>query len=308
MESEKNSFLTRTPVVVIGAFICCVLWGSAFPCIKIGYKYFNISASDINTQILFAGIRFILAGILALIIGSILSKKILIPKRSSWIKILKLSMFQTVAQYIFFYIGLAKTTGVRASIVEATNVFVAIIIASLLFKQEKLTFRKMAGSVIGFVGVVIVSTIGAETVSGNYFIGDLLVFLSTVAYGFSSVLLKRYSSDDNPVILSGYQFIIGGLIMTVIGVIFGGKFATITASGIGMLFYLAMVSAIAYSLWGILIKYNTISRVAVFGFMNPVSGVILSVIMLGEGSTLGIMSFVSLILVCIGIYIVNKKE
>ena len=308
MDSEKNSFLTRTPVVVIGAFICCVLWGSAFPCIKIGYKYFNISASDINTQILFAGIRFILAGILALIIGSILSKKILIPKRSSWIKILKLSMFQTVAQYIFFYIGLAKTTGVRASIVEATNVFVAIIIASLLFKQEKLTFRKMAGSVVGFVGVVIVSTIGAETVSGNYFIGDLLVFLSTVAYGFSSVLLKRYSSDDNPVILSGYQFIIGGLIMTVIGVIFGGKFATITASGIGMLFYLAMVSATAYSLWGILIKYNTISRVAVFGFMNPVSGVILSVIMLGEGSTLGIMSFVSLILVCIGIYIVNKKE
>lgn len=307
MESKKNDFLTKMPVVIIGAFICCALWGSAFPCIKIGYRLFDIDTMDSYTQILFAGIRFVLAGILALLIGSLLSKKFLTPKKESWGKIIKLSMFQTVAQYVFFYIGLAHTTGVRSSIVEGTNVFVAILIASLLYKQEKLTLRKIIGSIVGFAGVVLVSTFGAELVSGNYIVGDLLVFLSTFAYAFSSVLLKRFSVDENPIVLSGYQFVVGGLIMVIVGLMFGGKLQTITAGGIGMLIYLALVSAVAYSLWGILIKHNPISKVAVFGFMNPVCGVVLSALLLDEGSNLGLMSLVSLALVCLGIYIVNRK-
>ena len=307
MDSDKKDFLTRMPVVIIGAFICCALWGSAFPCIKIGYSLFDITSSDTDTQILFAGIRFVLAGILALLIGSALSGKLLIPRKASWGRIVRLSMLQTVAQYVFFYVGLAHTTGVRSSIVEGTNVFVAIMIASLIYKQEKLTIRKIIGSIVGFAGVVLVSSFGANMTSGNYLLGDLLVFLSTIAYAFSSVLLKKYSVEENPIVLSGYQFCVGGLIMVAIGLIFGGKLPIVTAGGIGMLIYLALVSAIAYSLWGILIKHNPISRVAVFGFMNPVCGVILSAILLDEGSSLGVMSLVSLGLVCLGIYIVNRK-
>ena len=307
MTKEKNDdFLTKTAVVVIGAFICCALWGSAFPCIKIGYRLFDIASSDTGTQILFAGIRFLLAGILAVIVGSIISGKILIPKKESVVKIIKLSMLQTVAQYVLFYIGLAHTTGVRSSIVEGTNVFVAILIASLLYRQEKLTLRKIIGCIVGFAGVVLISVVGADMSTGNYLIGDLCVFLSTFAYGFSSVLLKRYSDEENPVVLSGYQFVAGGIIMIIIGIIMGGKLEIITVYGILMLIYLAFISAMAYSLWGILLKHNPISRVAVFGFMNPVCGVILSSILLKEGTSLGFVSVISLVLVCFGIYIVNK--
>lgn len=308
MNSDKNYFLTKTPVVVIGAFICCALWGSAFPGVKIGYAQFRIGSGDIGAQILFAGIRFVLAGILAILIGSLLSKKALFPQKESWVKVLKLSMLQTVAQYVFFYIGLSHTTGVRSSIVEGTNVFVAIVIASLLYKQEKLTVRKIIGCLVGFAGVVLVNGFGADIVGESYWIGDLLVFLSTFAYGFSSVLLKRYSTDENPVVLSGYQFVVGGIIMIVIGVVLGGSLTSVSINGLGTLIYLAFVSAIAYSLWGILVKHNPISRVAVFGFMNPVCGVILSAILLKEGSTLGVMSLVSLLLVCVGIYIVNSEK
>lgn len=307
MDKNKGHFLTKTPVVIIGAFICCALWGSAFPCIKIGYSLFDIAPSDTYTQILFAGIRFVFAGILAIFIGSALAKQILIPKKTSWAKIVKLSMFQTVAQYVFFYIGLAHTTGVRSSIVEGTNVFVAILIASLIYKQENLTARKIIGSLVGFTGVVLVSVVGADLTVGNYWIGDLLVFLSTFAYAFSSVCLKRYSVDENPIVLSGYQFVVGGLIMVIIGLVFGGKLTVISSEGIGMLAYLAFVSAVAYSLWGLLIKHNPISRVAVFGFMNPVCGVILSALLLKEGNNLGVSSLVSLALVCLGIYIVNRE-
>lgn len=305
---EKEQFMQKTIVVWLGALLCCALWGSAFPCIKIGYQLFAVTSEDVATQILFAGCRFALAGIAALLIGSAMSRTLLIPKRESWSKIVKLSMLQTVAQYLFFYVGLANTTGVKASIIEGVNVFIAILVASLIFKQEKLTGQKILGSVIGFAGVVLVNLTGSGIDFGMKLTGEGFIFFSTIAYAFSSVFLKRYSKDENPVVLSGWQFFIGGVIMMLCGYAAGGRLTVWTGAGIAMLIYLALVSAVAYSLWGVLLKYNPISKVAVFGFMNPVFGVILSAILLGESDSLGMMSVVALVLVCIGIYIVNGPE
>ena len=288
--------------------LCCALWGSAFPCIKIGYRLFDIASGDVAAQILFAGCRFTLAGVLALAIGSALNREWLVPKRRSYGRIAKLALLQTVVQYIFFYVGLANTTGVKASIIEGVNVFIAILVASLLFHQEKLSAAKILGCVIGFAGVVLVNSSGGGLDLGFHFTGEGFIFLSTIAYAFSSVFLKRYSKEDNPVLLSGWQFVFGGLVMIVCGLLAGGRLSEWSVAGVLMLLYMAVISAVAYSLWGILLKYNPVSKVAVFGFMNPVFGVILSAILLHEGDSIGVMCLVSLALVCAGIYIVNRGE
>ncbi len=303
-----ESFMQRTLVVWLGALLCCALWGSAFPSIKIGYQMFQITPDDTATQILFAGMRFALAGIIALILGSVLQRKVLVPQKKSIGKILKLSMLQTVGQYIFFYIGLANTTGVKASIIEGVNVFLAILVASLLFRLETLHCRKVAGCVIGFIGVILVNLSGSQFDLHFQFIGEGFIFLSAVAYAFSSVFLKRYSEQEDPVILSGYQFIAGGVILMLIGFCFGGRIAQLSVPAAGMLLYLALISAVAYSLWGILLKYNPVSRVAVFGFMNPVFGVLLSALWLRETDSIGVLSILALVLVCIGIYVVNRES
>lgn len=306
---EKKNRMQSTVVVWLGALICCALWGSAFPCIKIGYQMFEIPQDAVATQILFAGLRFTLAGILVILIGSVLSGNLLKMNRQNAPKILKLSLLQTVLQYLFFYIGLANTTGVKASIIEGVNVFIAIFVASLIFRQEKLTMGKLAGCLIGFAGVVLVNLNGNGLDMSFHLNGEGFIFLSTVAYAFSSVYLKRYSKTENPVLLSGWQFISGGLVMTIMGLLMGGKITKVTAAGIAMLFYLACISAVAYSLWGILLKYNPVSRVAVFGFMNPVFGVILSAFLLGEREQAsGIKSIIALILVSTGIYITAKVK
>ena len=300
--------MQKTIVVWLGALLCCALWGSAFPCIKIGYRLFDIASGDVAAQILFAGCRFTLAGVLALAIGSALNREWLVPKRRSYGRIAKLALLQTVAQYIFFYVGLANTTGVKASIIEGVNVFIAILVASLLFHQEKLSAAKILGCVIGFAGVFLVNSSGGGLDLGFHFTGEGFIFLSTIAYAFSSVFLKRYSKEDNPVLLSGWQFVFGGLVMIVCGLLAGGRLSEWSVAGALMLLYMAVISAVAYSLWGILLKYNPVSKVAVFGFMNPVFGVILSAILLHEGDSIGVMCLVSLALVCAGIYIVNRGE
>lgn len=303
---DKTIFMQKFAVVVLLATICDLLWGSAFPCIKLGYKFFSISSDDTASQIFFAGLRFTLAGLLVIIFMSFVKRRFLVPRSmKTFGRISLLSCFQTILQYILFYIGLAHTNGVKGSIIEASNVFIAIFVASLIFKQEKLTTKKLIGSLIGFIGVVIINLKG---LTFDLNIGDMCVFMSTFAYAVSSVLLKRYSTEEDTVMMSGYQFLFGGIIMTLIGLLLGGKLTVFTTQGIVLLVYLAFISAMAYSLWAILLTYNPISKVAVMGFLNPVFGVILSAIILNEGDIINIRSIIALTLVCIGICIVYMKD
>ena len=303
---QKTDFLQKTWVVCVLALVCTFLWGSASPCIKLGYAYFQIPSSETWTQVLFAGTRFILAGVLTILIGSALNRKMLVPTKSSLPSIAKLALFQTILQYIFFYIGLAHNSGVKASIINGSNTFFVILLASLLFHQEKLNFKKVAGCVIGFAGVIVVSINGKSIDMDLSLMGDGSLFLCAISYAVSSCLMKNFSKKDNPVMLSGYQFIFGGIVMVILGLIMGGRITHVSVSAILMLFYLACISAVAYSLWGILLKHNPVSKVAIFGFTNPVFGVLLSAWWLGEGSKeLGINALVALVLVCIGICIVN---
>lgn len=309
MNSKIEKYITKTPVICFVAGICSFLWGSAFPGIKIGYDLFSIDSADTPSQILFAGIRFTVAGILAVIFGCISKKELLIPKKKDILPICNLSLFQTILQYFFFYIGLANTSGVKASVILGANVFIAIIIAAVIFKSETVTIQKITGSIIGFAGIVIINLDGLALGSGVKLTGEGFILISTVAYAFSSGLMKKYSVHHDTVLLSGYQFIFGGIVMTLAGLIFGGKLPVVSASGIFMLIYLAFVSAAAYSLWSMLLKYNDVSAVAVFGFMNPMFGFILSAILLNESSEAsGIQAVAAIILVCAGIFIVNMKK
>lgn len=307
--NNKTQFLQKTWVVCALALVCTFLWGSASPSIKLGYAWFQIPASETWSQVVFAGTRFVLAGILTILIGSLLNRRMLVPTKSALPSIGKLAIFQTILQYIFFYIGLAHNSGVKASIINGSNTFFVILVSCLIFRQEKLNLKKVIGCIIGFAGVIVVSMNGQKINMDLSLMGDGSLFLSALSYAFSSSLMKKYSKDENPVMLSGYQFMLGGVVMILLGLALGGRITHVSVNAVLMMFYLACISAVAYSIWGILLKYNPVSKVAIFGFTNPVFGVLLSAWWLGESSQeLGWNAVIALVLVCIGICIVNSKE
>ena len=237
-------------------------------------------------------------------------KKPMIPKLREVPKVISLSLFQTILQYLFFYIGLANTSGVKSSVIEGMSVFVCILISSLIFRLEKLTWLKITGCVLGTAGIIVIN-LDSSLLSGFNLTGDGFILISTVAYALSSVLIKRFSADTDTMMLSGWQFLFGGAVMTVIGLIAGGSLGIAGSPALAtlMLLYLAFISACAYSIWSTLLKYNPVSKVAIFGFTNPVFGVLLSAWWLREGSKeLGINALIALVLVCIGISIVNINK
>ena len=306
---KKNETLQKGWVVALLAMLCCFLWGSAFPSVKIGYQLFAIAAGDTAGQILFAGVRFTLAGILTVAIGSALSKKVLIPARSSWGMVVNLSLAQTVIQYLLFYIGMAHTSGVKGSILVATNVFITILLSALVFHYEALNASKALGCLLGFAGVVLINLNGTGLDSTLHLNGEGFVLLSAVSYAVSAVLMKQYSQWENPVTLSGWQFALGGLVMTAAGLAMGGRLQPGGGGAMLLLVYMALISAVAYSIWGILLKHNPVSRVAVFGFMNPMFGVLLSALLLHEqNQAFTLQGLTALVLVCGGIYAVNRPE
>lgn len=306
MDQVKSRIFTNRFFVAVVALFCCALWGSATPFIKIGYELI-LPAKDPASTILFAGVRFTLAGIFTVLIYSIARKNFLYPKKENLGRVATVSCFQTILQYIFFYIGLANTTGVKGTVESGSSAFFALLISSLIFKQEKLTFKKIFACIIGFAGIVLVNLNGLDF-SMNFF-GDGFVIMSTIAYSISSVLIKKYSQYEDPVVISGYQFIIGGIVMVLTGILSGGRIIIPNAVALGVLIYLAILSAAAYSLWGVLLKHNPVSKVSIYNFMTPVFGVILTSLMLTEQSKVQPLTLVvTLILISTGIFILNYKK
>ncbi len=308
MTNAKRIIWQKTPVVVLTAAFCCLLWGSAAPCIKIGYRLFGVGTDDVPSVILFAGLRFTIAGLMVLAAGSLIEHRLLLPKKSSWKNILILAALQTVIQYILFYNGVAHTSGVRCSIINACGTFFSIAVSVLFFHFEKLTPAKVVGSIAGFLGVLLIVTNG-EAISGEPFAmtGEGLLIISTVSSAFAGCAIKLFSRNEDPVLLSGWQFFCGGLAMMAIGLLGGGRLSISAASSIPLILYMAFISAGAYTFWGILLKYNEVSKVTICGFMNPVFGVIISAILLHEGSeAANIYTLAALLLVVCGIVIVNR--
>ena len=304
MERKK---LTKPIFYVPLAVLCCLLWSSAFPFIKLGYRYFEIAAADTASQILFAGLRFALAGVLTLLLGSLLARKVLVPRRWRTVAHIGiLSLAQTAVQYTLFYLALAKIQGSAGSVLNSAGTFFCVLLSAAVFREsDRLNGKKLIGCALGFGGIIIVNLSAFRV--GFHFSGEGLMLLSALCYAVSSILIKKFSREEHPALLSGWQFLLGGVLMCALGYFGGGRLQAVGARAVAVVVYLALVSAVAYTLWGILLKYNAVSEIAVFGFLIPVGGVLLSALILKE-QIAPLPSALCLLMVSAGIVLVNVKH
>jgi drug/metabolite transporter (DMT)-like permease len=296
----------QNPIVIcVLALLCCALWGSAFPCIKIGYEWMEIEG--IGSQILFAGYRFFLSGVLTFVLGCLLERRILRMKRENFGVIFRQGVLQTTIQYVCFYIGLAHTTGAKGSIINASNAFVSIVAAHYMIRSERMTWKKGLGCILGLAGVVLVNLEPGGFGGGFRFLGEGMVLLCTIAYGVSTVLLKMISDRESPMTITAYQTLIGSALLIVIGWLLHGDVGVFTWKSAALLFYMALLSTVAFSLWTLLLKYNPVGKVAVYGFTIPIFGVLLSGILLGE-TIFSVKYLAALLFVSGGVILVNRND
>lgn len=308
--NNKEHFLSCKTGVLILSLISCGLWGSAPTCIKLGYEFFQIGSADTMNIMLFAGMRFSLAGLMVILYFNITNKKFIVPGKQSWRAIIPLSLSQTAVQYFFYYIGVANSTGVKSSILSGSSSVISVLVACFIFRQEKLTSNKAIGCITGIIGIVLVNLQGsADAFSLEMSLtGEGFVLLSSVSGAVSAVLIRKFSQDENPVMLSGWQFFTGGLMLCAVSLMCGGRLDNPCIEGFVILTHLAMVSAVAYTLRSILLKYNNVSTVTVYNFLIPIFGVVLAAVLLGEKESFTWMTFGAMLLICMSIGIVNRSN
>lgn len=285
MAVKQTDFFRKPSVVILLAIVCILFWSSAASFIKVGYAAMEIDQNHIPSLLLFAGCRFAITGSMILWIFSFLQRKPMIPKsKREGKQILVLCFFETIMQYVPYYIGLTRTSGTTAAIIHGCNGFTTILVAAFLFRSEKMTTRKICGCALGICAVLLMNYSGLRHGIKMTLGGEGLLVLAQMGYVIGVNLTKEYGKSSDPILLTGWQFILGGIVLAMTGKLLGGQLVLTNFKAAGILGYLSIYGAIAYALWSILLKFNEVSRIAVFNFLIPLFGIFFSVLMLQEAS------------------------
>ena len=301
---KKEVIFSKRPFPFLISLISCVLWGSAFPVLKISYQELRFSADDVLGRIALGGIRFFLASLLLLFVTGVIFKESLRIKRNSMLKLFLLGIFQTGVMYILFYNGVANTTGMKSSIIGGLETFFTIIIAHFIYENDRIDRNKALGILFGFSGLII-SSWGQGLSGGFTFQGEGFLILSSLIGALSAIYVKKISKDINPFIITSFQMLFGSILMLIIG---SPRLVTLSVSftplATGLLIYSAFLSAISFALWYMLLKYNKAGEISIYRFIIPVSGAVLSAIFI-PGESFTIKMLVALAFVALGIMLAN---
>ena len=154
---NENTIWTNKYFVAFMAIIACILWGSAFPVLKITYAELQIATSDVSARMLIAGARFFLAGLMVFAMQKFVLRQPVKMSRTSIKSLLWLGLAQTGLQYYFFYNGVAVVSGIKSAILNSIGNFLVVVLAHFIYTNDRLNFGKVIGLITGFAGIILVN-------------------------------------------------------------------------------------------------------------------------------------------------------
>ena len=258
-----TSIFQRPVWVALLAFTAAFSWGWAFPLVKLGFAEYGITQDMTASKMLFAGLRFGLAGIIILLIaattGRSFSYKNTAPKGSfsNALFLLLFALMNTTLHYACFYIGLSYSQGARAAILNSMSVFTLVILACIFFKSDKMTYRKMLGCVVGFAGILTLN-MGNQESGAFTLLGDGLIILNALCGAFAGLLTRGVNKRIDVFVGTGYSLAVGGALLIIPSLLMGATLPHITLWGVCILALLVGISTIGFALYNKLLTCNGI--------------------------------------------------
>ena len=212
------------------------------------------------------------------------------------------------AEFGLLYLALLYTTASSAWILLYTTPFFHALGAHFFLIGDRLSWNKAAGLILSFVGILILLSAHLGLPSKLQIAGDLLAIGAAVLWALSTVYIKRrLVTAVSPYHTLFYQILFSIPILFSFSFIFQET----PISHVDWLILLSvayqgiLVAFFSYLGWFFLVHTYAVSRLSSFSFLTPVFATLAGVGLLKEPLTLRLI--VSLTLVCIGIYIVNRK-
>lgn len=253
--------------------VCALLWGSAFPGLKFVFHKWGEMA--FNERLIFAGIRFIIAGVLIFLFLWKTNPVAKIKKANlKWL--LLFTVTQTFFQYILFYTGLQLTNGVLASLISSTGSFWWVLLTPIFHKTPYPNYKRWILLIVAGIGIFIAIGLPEEGAS-NPWIGSSILLMSTLTGILAILCLRPLKETLDPVTSTGFSLLAGGIALFICG---SSALPSIPIffepSILIVILYLAFVSATAFSLWNSLVENYSANVLAGYRFLIPLAGMILS--------------------------------
>jgi len=192
------------------------------------------------------------------------------------------TLLQTLINYILFYIGMDRVPGALGAVIVGAQPFVTAIVSRIMIKEERFTRAKVITIIFGLAGIVLVS-LGRQ---GFHFglpgevAGIIMIFLANISTATSNVLVSKNGKNMNPLVLSSFSLLVGGLIMFLLSFIFEDvpSKPNFPLNYWLVILWLAFMSAFTFSKWYVLLKRPEVkvSELNLWKFIIPVFGAILS--------------------------------
>lgn len=302
--TKKTNIFSRPGWMALFALTAAVAWGWAYPLIKLGFEHWAITPDMTGSKVLFAGVRFFVAGLIVLVISRISGNNFKVKGRTGWVIVVIFALLNTTLHYTFFYIGMSHSPGARAAILNSLGSFLLVILACLFFKSDKFTIAKVWGCILGFSGIAALNIGGGS--SQFTFAGDGMIILNTFCAAFAGLMTRGVGKRVNIVVGTGYSLTIGGFLLILPGLFWGGVFPQVTTSGLIILALLICISALGFTLYNKLLTCNPIGKVAIYNSLIPVVGAVTSCLCLGEAFQWRYL--IAGVLAAAGIYTINRAK
>ena len=257
---------------VVGSLILlAVLWGSAFPGIKVGLE--GLSAGHLTL------VRHLVASA-CFVPFLIFTKRRLLPERRDVPMFFLLGLLGYFIYHTALNYGELNVSAGAASLIIATAPAITAIVA-YFFLDERLPLLGWLGIAVSFVGVALIVVGDSGSVGINGY--ALLILLSAISAAFYSVLQKPLFQRYRAVEVVAFATWAGTLPMFIFLPNLVGDVTSAGALPLLAAVYIGVVpSAVAYTLYSYAISEASVTLVATFLYLVPVFSILFSWVLIGE--------------------------
>jgi len=289
---------------ILLSLVVMALWGSLYPMVKVGYRVFDISSASVPNILLFAGMRFSICGAVVCGYSLLRKEKLPEPKKNSILTILLIGLFSIVLHYTCTYIGLSTTAGSKTALIKQLGALIYVCFAFLFFKNERFSVLKIVAAIIGFTGII---AINYDPKGISFSAGDILIIGASFCTVAANVINKKSAGEISAFWVTGISQLAGGIVLLAASLIMGADMLRFDFYSGVVFAYICIASVSSYTLWYYILKTNSLSKMLIIKFAEPLFACVFGAVLLGE-NIFRLQYAVAFVLISLGIILGNKSE
>ncbi len=295
MSSSRN-----TTLIVLAFFAIYVIWGST-------YLLNKVAVLELPPFML-ASFRFTTAGILIFGIARVMGISTSISKKQLLNTSIAGFLFLSFGNGVVVWALRFVDTGFAALEISAQPL--VILLMMRILEGKKIKPMSVIGVILGVIGIYLLVSQKEIISKENSILGMVMVFACMLSWGYGSLFVARADLPKNYFVNTGYQMLLGGIILLFMSIGFGEEWISPLdwSFNVQLVMVLLVIfgSILAFTSFNYLLKVVSPEKVATSTYVNPIVAMLLGYYFLNEEITQ--QSLIAAVILLTGVYFINTKK